>query len=120
MPISSASRSAHLPCSAGLRALPANSGSTRLRASGGKNFSLTKKPKATAAITATKPSRSCRATLLGAAASFRRGSASADNTAAATIRPAMKRYTSGQVQPPPWVGSTQMKAMPPDRIIASR
>ena len=40
--------------------------------------------------------------------------------AIASISAAMKRYTCGQVQPPPWLGSTQINAMPPERIIDSR
>ena len=74
---------------------------------------MTRKPKATAATTAKKPSTSCRATLVGATAPTSRGSRVAETAAAATMSPAISRYTSGHDQPPPWAGSTQISVMPP-------
>ena len=120
MPSISAARSIHLPCSAAGIAPPASQSPSNARAIGGAKRSLTKTPTATATSTARNPSRSRRATLDGTSATVNFGSAKAESTAAAAMRPAMKRYTSGQLQPPPWFGSTQMKAMPPETIIAKR
>ena len=61
-----------------------------------------------------------RATLLGAATAGTRGSSVAETTAAPAMIIAITRYTSGQVQPPPCAGSTQISAMPPESTIASR
>ena len=71
--------------------LRANSGDSSALATRGPKRSLNAAPTATAATTAAKPSTSRRATLAGTGAATRRGSTSADSTAAPIISQAMKR-----------------------------
>jgi hypothetical protein len=74
-------------------------------------------PASTPASMAAKPSNSRPASLASAfEALLTRGSVSSETTAAATMMPAMTRYTAPQLPH----CSAQISAMPPDRIIAMR